>query len=193
MPVRRRWRRPQWPRSDDDAQHPPVEPEPAASATRQRVRAARDELRELSGRLDDVLTSYSLPLQPVEPGDAVCGPNTVRFRVRMARGGTIAQVEARERDIMRELGSTKPIMIGQDAGSSRSMCRARPGHRDFGDLAPSLARRGTSRAASFPVMFGVDLAGEPGSRISRSSRTSSSREAPARARAFSSHRFSDRL
>jgi hypothetical protein len=119
------------------------------------------ELREIGGRLDDVLTSYSLPLQPVQPADAVCGPNTIRFRVRMARGGTIAQVEARERDIMRELGVSKPIMIGQDAGFvTLDVPRAHPVTVKFGDLLPELRTRGRTRG-ELPVVFGVDLAGRP--------------------------------
>jgi hypothetical protein len=120
-----------------------------------------DELRQLGGRLDDVLTSYSLPLQPVEASEAVCGPNTVRFRVRMARGGTIAQVEARERDIMRELGLTKQLMVGQDAGFvTLDVPRSDPVTVTFGDLAPELGRLERTRG-ELPVMFGVDIAGKP--------------------------------
>jgi DNA segregation ATPase FtsK/SpoIIIE-like protein len=120
-----------------------------------------EELRTMSGRLDDVLTSYSLPLQPVQPSDAVCGPNTVRFRVRMARGGTIAQVEARERDIMRELGLQKEIMVGQEAGFvTLDVPRASPVTVRFRDIAPALDARPRVRG-ELPVAFGVDLSGSP--------------------------------
>lgn len=122
---------------------------------------SQDELRELSGRLDDVLTSYNLPLQPVEPSQAVCGPNTVQFRVRMARGGTIAQVEARERDIMRELGLTKPLMVGQDAGFvTLDVPRDDPVTVTFESLSPELASV-ERRRGELPVLFGVDIAGRP--------------------------------
>lgn len=118
-----------------------------------------DELRALSSRLDDVLTAYKLPLQPVEPQEAVCGPNTIRFKVRMARGGTIAQVEARERDILRELGVDRPIMVGQDAGFvTLDVPRTDPLTVRFNDLIPNLAGRARERG-ELPVLFGVDLAG----------------------------------
>lgn len=118
------------------------------------------ELRELAGRLDDVLTSYSLPLQPVQPNDAVCGPNTIRFRIRMARGGTIAQVEARERDILRELGLSKPIMVGQEAGFvTLDVPRENPVIVKFGDLKHELERVSRTRG-QLPVIFGVDVAGQ---------------------------------
>ena len=108
-----------------------------------------------------MLMSFNLPLQPVQPGDAVCGPNTIRFRVRMARGGTIAQVEARERDIMRELGLEKPLMIGQEAGFvTLDVPRADPVPVTFGDLAHELSSQARTRG-ELPVLFGVDLAGQP--------------------------------
>lgn len=117
-------------------------------------------LREQAARLDDVLTSFRLPLQPVEASNAVCGPNVVRFRVRMARGGTIAQLEPRERDIMRELGTERPVMIDQDAGFvTFDIPRSDPVTVRFGDLAPALgADRSRGR---LPVLFGVDVAGRP--------------------------------
>lgn len=117
------------------------------------------ELRELAGRLDDVLTSYNLPLQPVQAADAVCGPNVIRFRVRMARGGTIAQLESRERDIERELGLAKQVMVGQDAGFvTFDIPRPDPVSVKFVDLITGFKNRPRSRG-QLPVLFGVDVAG----------------------------------
>jgi DNA segregation ATPase FtsK/SpoIIIE-like protein len=145
---------------------PPAPPGPKAPASPARTARGvfdlpHEQLRELSGRLDDVLTSYGLPLQPVEASEAVCGPNTVRFRLRMARGGTIAQVEARERDIMRELGLAKPLMVGQDAGFvTLDVPRDDPVTLRFEDIAPSLEATDRARG-ELPVLFGVDIAGRP--------------------------------
>ena len=119
------------------------------------------ELRELAGRLDDVLTSFNLPLQPVQAADAVCGPNVIRFRVRMARGGTIAQLESRERDIERELGLAKQIMVGQDSGYvTFDVPRVDPVSVKFVDLITDLKSMPRSRG-QLPVLFGVDVAGSP--------------------------------
>jgi hypothetical protein len=117
-------------------------------------------LREQAARLDDVLTSFHLPLQPVEAANAVCGPNVIRFRVRMARGGTIAQLEPRERDIMRELGSERPVMIDQDAGFvTFDIPRSDPVTVRFADLVGVM--RGPRTRGQLPVLFGVDVSGTP--------------------------------
>ena len=146
--------------SESSSGHPDLK-KVQSSGSSSRFDLPISELRGLGSRLDDVLTSYNLPLQPVQPTDAVCGPNTIRFRVRMARGGTIAQIEARERDIMRELGLEKPIMIGQEAGFvCLDVPRDNPITVTFGDLAPELVRIGRTRG-ELPVIFGVDLAGVP--------------------------------
>lgn len=118
-------------------------------------------LRSQAARLDDVLSSFKLPLQPVEAANAVCGPNVIRFRVLMARGGTIAQLEARERDIMRELGKDRPVMIDQDAGFvTLDVPRQDAVTVQFRDLAPVLAEHDTRRG-ELPVLFGVDVSGKP--------------------------------
>jgi hypothetical protein len=143
------------------AYEPPPDRGTAGTIPRGRFDLPAEDLRALGGNLDDVLMSFGLPLQPVQSSDAVCGPNTIRFRVRMARGGTIAQVEARERDIMRELGLEKPLMIGQEAGFvTLDVPRADPVTVTFGDLAPELSSRPRARG-ELPVLFGVDLAGQP--------------------------------
>lgn len=119
------------------------------------------ELREIGGQLDDVLSDYDLPLQPVQSSDAVCGPNIIRFRVRMAKGGTIAQVEARERDIQRELRLDRSMMIGQEAGFvTFDLPREDPVPVTFGDLLPAL-RCSQHTRGELPVAFGVDAAGLP--------------------------------
>lgn len=118
-------------------------------------------LREISGQLDDVLTNYNLPLQPVQPADTVCGPNTIRFRIKMARGGTIAQVEARERDIMREMGVDKSIIIGQEAGYvTLDIPRKDRVPVTFSDLKPVLQANQRLRG-ELPVLFGVRSEGTP--------------------------------
>jgi hypothetical protein len=144
--------------TSNDSQPPKAE---AAAHIAARFALPSDELRGIAGRLDDVLTNYNLPLQPVQPSDAVCGPNIIRFRVRMARGGTIAQVEARERDIQRELGLQREVMIGQEAGFvSFDLPRTDPVPVTFGDLLPSLRSFPRIRG-QLPVMFGVDASGLP--------------------------------
>ncbi len=123
---------------------------------------SEQEIHDLAGRLDDALMDYKLPLQPVDPAEAVCGPSTIQFRVRMARGGTIAQVEARERDLTRQLevGEGKQVMIGQEGVFvTIDIPRAEPQTVRFRDLLPTLLKWPRSRG-QLPVMFGVDGAGE---------------------------------
>lgn len=73
-----------------------------------------DEMRRQADALDRIFSLYDLPVGPFNPSQSERGPNVDRFRTRMAVGGTIASIEARARDIQRELGVTDPIFIGQE-------------------------------------------------------------------------------
>ncbi len=133
-----------------------------ADATAAAFALPEQEIRDLASRLDDTLMDYNLPLQPVDPSEAVCGPSTIQFRVRMARGGTIARVEAREQDLTRQLAvdGGKQVMIGQEGGFvTIDIPRAEPQTVRFRDLLPTLLKWPRTRG-QLPVMFGVDGAGE---------------------------------
>ena len=126
--------------------------------------AARFELpladrRQAADRLDLVFARYQLPVQPFDPALAVDGPNATRFRTRMQQGGTIGALEARVRDIQRELGVSGQIFIGQEPPYVVvEVPRQERVTITFAEVLPAIPRDATPGV--LPVVLGVDAGGE---------------------------------
>jgi hypothetical protein len=125
------------------------------------ARFALDEgtVRSIADDLDQVFANFNLPVQPFNAALAVSGPNVVRFRTRMLEGGTIAALEARGRDIQRELGATGPIYIGQEPPLVVvDVPRRERAVITFDDVLPALEAH-SRQAGELPVVMGADAGG----------------------------------
>jgi hypothetical protein len=116
-------------------------------------------VRSIADDLDQVFGNFSLPVQPFNASLAVSGPNVVRFRTRMLEGGTIAALEARGRDIQRELGATGPVYIGQEPPYVVvDVPRRERAIITFGEVLPALEAH-TSQPGELPIVMGADAGG----------------------------------
>lgn len=120
-----------------------------------------EDVRRLADQLDQTFARYQLPVQPFQPSSAQAGPNVIRFRTRMLDSGTIGKIEARARDIQREIGVEEPIYVGQEPPfivvdiprSDRKVIT-------FNDVLPVLLEGSTGLDfGTLPIVMGVDAAG----------------------------------
>ncbi len=132
----------------------------AKSLLAERFTVPEDEVRRLADKLDQVFARYQLPVQPFQPSLAQSGPNLLRFRTRMLEAGTIGSIEARSRDIHRELAVDDPVYIGQQPPFVVvDIPRQNRAVITFRDALPILD--GTPRQPGvLPVVMGVDAAGQ---------------------------------
>jgi len=100
---------------EEQATHPELpETSDAMLLLAERFSVPEEDVRRVADELDQIFARYALPVQPFQPSLAEAGPNVVRFRTRMLEAGTIGSIEARARDIHRELGIEDPVYIGQE-------------------------------------------------------------------------------
>ena len=137
-------------------------PEPPCRLALEPVRLPAEELASQSARLDDVLTSYKLPLQPVEPAE--CSLRAEHHPVPRANGarrddragrGPRAGHHARARD-----QSPDHDRPGSRLRHPRRPAR-RSGHGYASAISPPAPQRRRRTRGELPVLFGVDLAGRP--------------------------------
>jgi hypothetical protein len=135
-----------------------------ASALRlaERFALPQEEVCRLADQLDQTFARYQLPVQPFQPSSAQAGPNVVRFRTRMLDSGTIGKIEARTRDIQRELGIEDPVYVGQEPPFIVvDIPRLDRKVITFGDVLPVLAEvSARAQPGVLPVVMGVDAAGK---------------------------------
>jgi hypothetical protein len=118
-----------------------------------------EEVRRIADELDQIFGRYQLPVQPFQPSLVEAGPNVIRFRTRVLEAGTIGSIEARGRDIHRELGVEDPVYIGQDPPFVVvDVPRAKRTVITFNDILPTLDAL-ASEVGVLPIIMGINAAG----------------------------------
>lgn len=126
----------------------------------ERFSVPEEEVRRLADKLDQVFARYQLPVQPFQPSLAQAGPNVLRFRTRMLEAGTIGSIEARARDIHRELAVEDPVYIGQEPPFIVvDVPRTQRAVITFGDTLPILDST-PAQPGVLSVVMGVNAAGQ---------------------------------
>lgn len=125
----------------------------------QRFEVDMEELRAQADRLDQAFGRYTLSVEPFDASLTECGPNVLRFKTRMVKAGTIASIEARTRDLQRELGIQNAIYVGQDPPFvTVDVPRAERSVVSFDDVLPILERQSRS-PGELPFVLGVGASG----------------------------------
>ena len=78
------------------------------------ARVTDDEVRALAFKMDAALQKYRLPCEPCDPAAAQIGPSVVRLRTRTIGALSIATIEAKARDLGREVGAESPVIVTQE-------------------------------------------------------------------------------
>jgi hypothetical protein len=145
------------PEAEDRDAAPPGD---TALLLRSRFAVPQTELLHLADRLDQVFARYSLPVQPFNPSLADAGPNVIRFRTRMLEAGTIGSIEARTRDINRELAIDEPVYIGQEPPYVVvDVPRPNRALISLDDVLPALDDHAEAAPGELPVVMGLDASG----------------------------------
>jgi hypothetical protein len=125
----------------------------------QRFAISQSDILRLADELDQVFGRYQLPVQSFRPSLAQAGPNVIRFRTRMLERGTIGSIEARARDIQRELAAEDPVYIGQEPPFVVvDIPRSERSTVTFDDVLPVLGAS-VPEPGVLPVVMGVNAAG----------------------------------